>query len=206
VFLVRALIFISGDGQIHKTVYDIDMYLYLDTTERDSFTVALISDNRVIKKKTVHSERKHSEKLLKTIAGLFNLSHHPLLRHPSPPATGGYGGPSAYPSSLRFGGQAKRRGLYGLKGIAVVCGPGSFTSLRIGVSTANALAYALGVSVVGVGKDEPLDKVAGLFSRVRPGRKTLDSRPRFREGRLYRGNDNIVLPEYGQEPNITMKK
>lgn len=132
------------------------MHLYLDTTERDSFVVALIAEGKIVKNKTVRSERKHSEKLLKTIAALL---------------------------------KSIKKSRLDIVGIAVVKGPGSFTSLRIGVSTANALAYGLGVQVVGVGKDEPLSKIGGLFNRKRRGRKV-----------------NIVLPEYGQEPNITIKR
>lgn len=36
-----------------------------------------------------------------------------------------------------------------LQGIEVETGPGSFTGLRVGVSVANALGYALGVTVNG---------------------------------------------------------
>ncbi|KKR21470.1 MAG: Glycoprotease family protein [Parcubacteria group bacterium GW2011_GWE2_39_37] len=54
---------------------------------------------------------------------------------------------------------------------------GSFTSLRIGVVTANALAYAIGVPIAGVaGKTK---KTKGI---------------------------QIVAPEYNQEPVITVKK
>jgi tRNA A37 threonylcarbamoyladenosine modification protein TsaB len=57
---------------------------------------------------------------------------------------------------------------------------GSFTSLRIGVVTANALGYALGVPVEGVRRDVAMQ-------------------------RLYRGRAkfNIVKPIYDREPNIS---
>lgn len=40
--------------------------------------------------------------------------------------------------------------LEAINGIAVVTGPGSFTSIRVGVSFANALAYGQGIPVVGI--------------------------------------------------------
>lgn len=42
-----------------------------------------------------------------------------------------------------------------LEKIVVHSGPGGFTSLRIGVTTANALAYALRIPVIGVTGDIP---------------------------------------------------
>lgn len=55
---------------------------------------------------------------------------------------------------------------------------GSFTSLRIGVVTANALGYALGVPVVAAGETKLLKKT----------------------------KISLVKPYYSREPNITKKK
>ncbi|MFH1583463.1 MAG: hypothetical protein ABIB72_04095 [Candidatus Falkowbacteria bacterium] len=57
---------------------------------------------------------------------------------------------------------------------------GSFTSSRIGVVTANALAYALGIAVAGKGKTKI----------VQSGKKKF----------------NVVEPLYNREPEITAKK
>ncbi|MBI4122468.1 MAG: tRNA (adenosine(37)-N6)-threonylcarbamoyltransferase complex dimerization subunit type 1 TsaB, partial [Parcubacteria group bacterium] len=127
------------------------MYLYLNTTERDSFTIALLVGERIVKRRTVKSERKHSEKLLKSIAGMLKQSKTPLSD---------------------------------IKGIAVVQGPGSFTSLRIGIATANALAYGLGIPVSGVAKEQEIAEVVTLF------------RPRYASRRIA-----IAVPEYGREPD-----
>ncbi len=70
-----------------------------------------------------------------------------------------------------------------LEGIAVFKGPGSFTGLRIGISVANALSYALKIPIVSEeGK-----------SWISKGVKDLNN------GK----NDKIALAEYGALPNIT---
>lgn len=70
-----------------------------------------------------------------------------------------------------------------LKGIIVCQGPGSFTGLRIGVTVANTLAYALAVPIAAGRGDEwaanALDNLA----------KTPSTQ--------------IILPHYGSEVHIT---
>jgi tRNA threonylcarbamoyladenosine biosynthesis protein TsaB len=71
---------------------------------------------------------------------------------------------------------------------AIVCykGPGSFTGLRIGLSVANALAYA---------QDIPIVTAAGE-NWIKDGLSAISS------GK----NKKIALPEYGSPPHITQQK
>lgn len=70
-----------------------------------------------------------------------------------------------------------------IEGFGVYRGPGSFTGLRIGISTLNTLTSFTGVPIVGViGED---------WRRV--ARRRLAAQD----------NDKIVLPEYGREARIT---
>jgi len=70
-----------------------------------------------------------------------------------------------------------------ISGIVMFRGPGSFTGLRIGITVVNTFADSESIPIVGVmGEHWQAD---GL-------------------GRLKRGdNDQLVLPEYGGEANIT---
>ena len=79
-----------------------------------------------------------------------------------------------------------------LKGIGVVSGPGRFTSIRIGVTLANVLAYGLEIPVAGIESGEYKDysdltkKIIIKLSHAKPGK--------------------VILPVYDAEPNITQAK
>jgi universal bacterial protein YeaZ len=72
-----------------------------------------------------------------------------------------------------------------ITGLIVFSGPGSFTGLRIGITTMNTIAYANQIPIVGVGGNDWL--------------KTGINRLKNSE------NDKIITPKYGAEPNITTK-
>ncbi len=80
---------------------------------------------------------------------------------------------------------AANKNLKDLKKIEVAACGGSFTSLRIGVVTANALAYALNIPVAAIDNS---------------GNKIIDDK-----NRIFK-NHNIISPRYDREPNIGIKK
>jgi tRNA threonylcarbamoyladenosine biosynthesis protein TsaB len=78
------------------------------------------------------------------------------------------------------------KNLEDIEGIVCFEGPGSFTGLRIGLSVANALAYAQNIPIVARGNPDWLEKgIADLLTGK---------------------NDKIALPEYGAPPNITQPR
>ena len=82
--------------------------------------------------------------------------------------------------------------LKNLKGIIVVSGPGGFTSLRIGVITANTLSFSLKIPVVGI----KLNEFKNFKELVKVGLRKLK---KTRIG-------SVVIPYYGREPHITKQK
>ncbi len=80
-----------------------------------------------------------------------------------------------------------------LKGIIVVKGPGSYTGLRVGVASANALAYALKIPIIGV----TTEKVNKIYTK-----KIVNQY----YDRLIRSKYSIaktVIPFYKRKPHIT---
>ncbi len=82
-----------------------------------------------------------------------------------------------------LGSQAKN--LQDIKGIVVYKGPGSFTGLRIGISTANALAYSLNIPIVAQANPWIEDGIARLLAGE---------------------SDGTALPEYGAPAFTTQPK
>lgn len=85
-------------------------------------------------------------------------------------------------------GQLTKHGfsLSDIDGIGIFQGPGSFTGLRIGVTVANTIADSRGIAIVGATDD---NWMKDAINRLESGE-----------------NDKIVIPFYGNEPNITKPK
>ena len=82
--------------------------------------------------------------------------------------------------------KSANKSLEDLRGIVCFKGPGSFTGLRIGMSVANALAYAQDISIIAItGQDW---QKTGI-------KKLLDGQ-----------TDKIVLPEYSHPAITTQPK
>lgn len=73
-----------------------------------------------------------------------------------------------------------------LTGLGAYKGPGSFTGLRIGITVLNTLSYAQKIPIVGEAGEDWQQKA---ISRLLAGE-----------------SDEIVLPEYGGEANITLPR
>ena len=79
-----------------------------------------------------------------------------------------------------------------LQGIATIIGPGPFTALRIGVIIANTMAYILKIPAVGIKLDEFKNTKELIELSYK---KLIKVKP-----------NEILLPFYDKEPNITFKK
>ena len=85
-----------------------------------------------------------------------------------------------------------KRKLQNLKGLTVITGPGPFTALRVGITIANTMAFALKIPIAGIKLDE--------FKNTK---ELIElSYERLKKTKLQK----IIVPFYDKEPNITMMK
>lgn len=82
--------------------------------------------------------------------------------------------------------QSNQKSWHDIQGVVAYKGPGSFTGLRIGLTTANTLAYASNLPIVGQTGDK--------------WQKTGIARLMAKE------DDRLVMPEYGAPAHITQPK
>jgi len=88
----------------------------------------------------------------------------------------------------------QRSKIQDLRLVAVVSGPGAFSALRLGVITANTLAWGLRIPIIEVTTSEAEDDER-LIEVLR--KKTEDRRLKIED------QFEPVVPKYGKEPNIT---
>ncbi len=67
-----------------------------------------------------------------------------------------------------------------LSGICIYCGPGPYTSIRVGISTANTLSYVLNIPIFGINKDSTFPSAV-----IELNKKILDSKKNFKPVNAY---------------------
>ena len=156
------------------------MILHLDTTNADKVNLVLTDRNEKLVQHSFAVHYDQAEKLLPELDkflvdqgyGLADLKKTVVANGQGTPASQAKRGGQDTPAS-----QAKRGGQGAPASQAKRGGQGSFTSLRLGLATANALAYALNIPVED--QDGQVLKVSGL---------------------------QIVEPRYDREPKISLPK
>ncbi len=166
------------------------MILVINTADTKKVFIALVQTGKLIVKREFLAQYRQAEKLLSAIDKLLAS-----LRLSYGKASGRSGQAKSYSPrfaclTARQAGEAGK--LKTLKGIVVVSGPGPFTALRIGVATANTLAWALNIPIVGYALDEFKD---------------IQELAKIAENKIKKAKRGVIIePFYGKEPNITLKR
>lgn len=87
-----------------------------------------------------------------------------------------------------------------LSGIIVANGQGSFSSLRLGITVANVLGYALGLPVIS--RDLKTKNTASKVTAAENKDLIAEQQRLAAQPKTF----SLVLPQYEQEPNISLPK
>lgn len=88
-----------------------------------------------------------------------------------------------------------------LDGVAVTCGPGAFTGIRIGLATARGIALAADIPAIGVGTLEALAATAAGDAGGRDVLALLDTKRRDLYAALFDGKGACLAPPQVTVPN-----
>lgn len=150
------------------------MILFIDTTQGHNIEIAVKDGKKVLAGKKFEAKYRQAEKLLPEIDKMLKSKKIKLNDI----------------KEIQVANQGASLGLKSGASPSSTTGT-SFTALRIGVVTANALGYALGIRVRGLNP---------------PALKLLQTGKVKRGGKGERGRGlDIVEPVYDKEPNITTK-
>ena len=157
------------------------MILALKTADSTTEMYLLDDNGKVIADKIWQSERRLAHDLLGAIESVIASAEG---GHPAPVSQTGAGSrKKTVATGDSSPNQLTNQPINQLTRLIVFTGPGSFTGLRIGITTMNSLAYGLDIPIVGVNGEKWIEN--GL--------------QRLNDGE----NDRIITPHYGAEANIT---
>jgi tRNA A37 threonylcarbamoyladenosine modification protein TsaB len=147
------------------------MILSINTTDGEYIELTLSQSSLLLLYKKIKAKYKQSEKLLPEIDKMLNDKKIKKFLHKN----------NDYLDKKSI-----------ISGIIVVNGPGPFTATRIGVTIANALAYAWQVNIVAInGKD-----FNNIESMINKGVDLLKNSK----------TSDVIEPFYDMKPNITKSK
>ena len=160
------------------------MFLIINTAMGKSLEVILAKNNDDFNIKEIEGEYKQAENLLPLIGESLNNWQKKISDITGIAVVTGPGGFTQHHFQTD---NSSNKSISGVKKIKSGAG---FTALRIGVVTANVLAYALNIPVIGLTLNEFKNNrqlVAQAINKLKNAK-----------------SGGVVVPEYGREPNITV--